>query len=181
LDWVEAKCGSGRIVAAGVDTLTEWNSDRSGFRPADICLRKTYPAVANRVVPPAGLFGSMAINGAALLIQLRARFQSDGSLVTEGHPKVCYYALTGRIPNWEAESEQMIEWLVRELGVTSPTDLADAADDRFDAAMSALAELRGLNRNWICDLHALPGADQTGEVLFCGKTHYWWPSDTCLG
>jgi hypothetical protein len=117
----------------------------------------------------------MSINGAAFLMLLRTRFQFDGTMVTEAHPKVCYHALTGRIPDWKANSDEMIGWLVSELGVASPTDLADAADHRFDAAMSALAALCGLNRNWTCDLHALPGADQAREVLFCGKTHYWWP------
>jgi hypothetical protein len=171
--WLDATCRDGRIVAAGVDTLTEWNSGPSGWRLADLWLRDAYPAVRNSVVTPNSIFGSMAVNGAAFLALLAPRFQCDAAMVTEAHPKVLYYALTGTRAIWKDSASDMVEWMGSQLGATSMIGLADVSDHRFDAAMAVLAALRGLNREWTLDLHAIPGSEH--RVLFCGETHYWWP------
>ena len=44
--WFEQRTAAGRIVAAGIDTLTEWNTGTCGWRAADLWLRKKYPAAA---------------------------------------------------------------------------------------------------------------------------------------
>ena len=41
--WVTDTCRDGRIIAAGTDTLTEWNSGPGGWRPADRWLINEYP------------------------------------------------------------------------------------------------------------------------------------------
>jgi hypothetical protein len=165
-----------RIVAAGVDTLTEWNSGPSGWRPGDEWLKRTYPEVLKQVVSPNSVAGSMAVNGAAFLKHLQPRFQADCTMITEAHPKVCVYALTGRRYRWAEDRVRLRTWLLDELGVGASADIQFGKRDHcFDAAMGALAALRGLNGDWPLDLHDLPDTDYSGRVRFCGKTHYWWP------
>jgi hypothetical protein len=171
--WATDAGQGGCIVAAGVDTLTEWNSGPAGWRPADEWLRREYPAVKGGVISPAGLFGAMVINGAGLLVLLTSRFRMDNTMITEAHPKVCYYACTGRRANWKNDRDEMASWLVRQLNVAEPDGLRHKEDHRFDAAMSALAALRGLNGDWTLDLHALPTDTRVQPV---GQTHFWWPS-----
>lgn len=174
--WVEAQTEGGRILAVGLDTLTEWNSGNGGWRPADLWLRKAYPAVRNSVTTPNGLSGSMGINGAAFLTLLAPRFQQDGTQVTEAHPKVLHYALTGRKHAWSVDRDAMASGLLRELGLRLTPDVFGHEDHPFDAALALLAALRGLNVDWTLDLHALQ-AHKTGDrVPFAGLTHYWWPS-----
>ena len=86
--WLSNACADGTIVGAGVDTLTEWSSGNSGFRSADRWLRKTYPEVRNSVMSPNSILSSMTVSGAAFLTLLAPRFRTDGSMVTEAHPKV---------------------------------------------------------------------------------------------
>jgi hypothetical protein len=178
--WVDTVCRNTRIVAAGVDTLTEWNSGHSGYRPADVWLRENYPELAPSVVAPNSMAGSMAINGGAFLLSMADRFGADSTKVTEAHPKVCYRALTGAPKaDWEnepADRQRMVDWLIGELGVGSPNELCVKDDHRFDAATAALAALRGLNGDWTLDLHALPDKDYSRRIQFCGPTHYWWPN-----
>jgi hypothetical protein len=175
--WVEETCRGGRIVAAGVYTLTEWNGGRAGWRPADRWLKIHYPAVGPSIKSPNALRGSMTVNGAAFLLLLAERFQADGTVVTEAHPKVCYHALTGEKPDWSVRREEMAAWLVAELGAGTPDEICQAEDHRFDAAIAALAAFRGLSGEWTLDLHGLPGADPEQRVQLAGPTHYWWPPD----
>jgi hypothetical protein len=58
--WVEAHAVEARLLAVGLDTLTEWNSGSGAWRPADFWLRKAYPTVRLIVTPPNALFCSMA-------------------------------------------------------------------------------------------------------------------------
>ena len=168
---VTETCQRGRIVAAGVDTLTEWNSGRSGLRPADEWLRGEYPAVMGGVIAPAGLYGAMVINGAGFLMLLASHFRADSTRITEAHPKVCYYACTGIKANWKSDQDGMTSWLLNQLGVAEPDGLRRKEDHCFDAGMSALAALRGLNHEWTLDLHALPTDTRVQPV---DQTHYWW-------
>ncbi len=174
--WLSDACADGTIVAAGVDTLTEWSSGTSGDRAADRWLRNAYPTVSKSVMSPNAIRSSMTVSGAAFLTVLAPRFRSDGSMITEAHPKVCYYALTGARPAWATEKARMAKWLVDELSVDLPGELTDAKDNLFDAGLAALAALRGFNREWTLDLHALDPGDGESCVRFCGPTHFWWPS-----
>jgi hypothetical protein len=172
VEWIKNTCRDGRIVAAGVDTLTEWNSGPAGWRPADQWLRRTYPAIANKVVAPNALFGSMAVNGAAFLRLLDSRFRFDDTMVTEAHPKVCLYVLTGEKHEWAVDKLALEVYLLKEIGVAAPPAGFGANDHCFDASVGVLAALRGLNRDWTLDLHTLPTPD---GVQFIRQTHYWWP------
>lgn len=174
--WIEQACRGGRIVAAGIDTLTEWSSGPGGWRGADLWLRQTYPSVAKSVVAPNSIYGSMAINGAAFLTLLGPRFRSDATMVTEVHPKVCFFALTGRKHTWINDDPQMWDWLLAELGLESP-EFVGGKDHHFDAGMAVLAALRGLNGDWKLDLHSASEADSNSRVRFFGETHYWWPHE----
>lgn len=176
VSWIERTCRGGRIVAVGIDTLTEWNSGVSGWRSADLWLRRKYPLVVKSVVAPNSIYGSMAINGAAFLTILGPRFRSDGTMVTEVHPKVCFFALTGKKHAWIDDDPQMWDWLLAELGIESP-DFVRGKGHHFDAGMAVMAALRGLNGDWKLDLHSASEAASNGPVRFFGETHYWWPHD----
>jgi Protein of unknown function (DUF429) len=176
--WLSEACRHGRVVSVGIDTLTEWNSGAGGWRPADLWLRKAYPTVAKSVVSPNAIYGSMAVNGAAFLALLAPRFLSDGTMVTEAHPKVCLFALTGKKQVWARDQSAMVAWLIKELGVDAPTSTFGRKDDCFDAGIALLAALRGLNGDWNLDLHAEPNDATDGRVRFFGQTHYWWPPAT---
>jgi hypothetical protein len=169
-------CGDDRIIAAGIDTLTEWNNGVGGWRSADSWLRKTYPTVAKSIVSPNYLSGSMAVNGAAFLTLLAPRFRSNGTMVTEAHPKVCFFAMTGKKHAWADDKVSMAAWLVKELGVDAPARIFGEADHCFDAGVALLAALRGINRDWTLDLRAVPSEEGGNPVQFFGQTHYSWPS-----
>lgn len=116
----------------------------------------------------------MVINGAGFLLKLADRVRLEGAVVTEAHPKATYFALTGRQPAFDGAAEEMVRWLGRELGLALPAAMSGGADHQFDATMAALASLRGLNRDWTRDLHALDSGSCTA-IRFFGRTHYWWP------
>lgn len=173
--WVEAKTAETRILAVGLDTLTEWNSGSAGWRPADLWLRSRYPAVVKSIAAPNALYGSMPVGGAAFLALMAPRFRHDGTLVTEAHPKVLYYAMTGRKHSWDADKGFMARWLLQELDLAPTPTVFGLADHPFDAALALLPALRGLNGDWPLDLHTLQNPKTGDRVTFAGPTHYWWP------
>jgi len=177
ITWVKNNTFGHPILALGLDTFTEWNSGPKGWRTADIWLREKYPNYIKSIGAPNSLFGAMSVNGAAFLFVHQQRFQQDGTQITEAHPKVCYYALTNNLHAWETDQSTMKTWLLTELGLNYPVSILGVADHGFDAAISALAALRGLNQDWTMDLHALPQHPLVGNsVKFSGETHYWWPN-----
>jgi hypothetical protein len=157
------------LVAVGVDTLTCWGTGVSGWRPADRWLRRQYKDVQGSVMTPNGLFGSMGLNGMAVLIAARARFPDV--LITETHPKVLCWCMTAKKHNYPGVNAAMDKALGRAVGIP----VASATEHEWDAALSAFAALEGYTRRWQRDLHAL--APEEGERLVtpCGKTHYFWP------
>jgi hypothetical protein len=173
--WVDEKCRDGRIVAVGVDSMTEWSSGASGWRSADIWLKDTYPDVTHSVVSPNSAFGSMSVNGAGFLILLAPRLRADSAMITEAHPKVCYFALAKKKHKWASERLEMEAWLLKELEVAEPAGAFGNLDHGFDAGIAVLAALRGINGDWIFDLHDLPGSNRQSRVEFGGPSHYWWP------
>lgn len=157
------------IAALGVDTLTCWSTGEGGWRPADRWLRNRYRAVRNSVVTPNNLFGAMGLNGMAVLVAVRLKHPDV--LITETHPKVLYYALSGQKYDYQNSKTAMDATLAEALGVT----IAPATEHEWDAALSALAALHGLGQRWSNDLHCLP--TEKGERLIapCGMTHFFWP------
>ena len=173
--WVETQAAGAHLLAVGLDTLTEWNSGSGGWRPADWWLRRAYPTVQNSVKTPNGLSGSMVINGASFLHLMTPRFQQDDTQITEAHPKVLYHAMTGRKHAWATDHAFMATWLLQELGLDLSHTIFGPKDHSFDAALSLLPALRGLNGDWTLDLHTLQDPRTGGRVCFAGETHYWWP------
>ena len=111
------------------------------------------------------------IGGASILVEMDARLREDAAIVTEAHPKVCYYACTGLKHDWATSRTSMTGWIEGELG--QPTNFG-LSDDEFDACVAALAALKGLNGAWSTDLHDMPWGD--GErVTFAMRTQYFWP------
>jgi hypothetical protein len=176
---VENHIGAGALVATGLDTLTAWSLESSGWRQADCWLREQYPDVKNSVASPNSLFGVMSISGSLLLHWLAQR-QGGGGMITEAHPKVCYYAMRRAVHPWakHAKPGQHAEgwqWLEQELGIDVPDSVkTKKPDHEFDALMGCLAALRGLNGQWKLDLHE---AGRATEVHPFGQTHYWWPDE----
>ncbi len=176
LRWVEEQTVDARIVALGIDTLTRWGLGKAGWRPADLWLKRKYPEITPSVTSPFSLFGAMSMNGAAFLLSQRDRFDRDGTIVTEAHPKVLYWALSGRKHDWNAESVSMTDFLSRTLGIDEPVDFG-AGDHRFDAALALLVALRGASGAWTLDLHAIDGEEGDAPLDYCGETRFWWPDE----
>jgi hypothetical protein len=158
------------LSAIGVDTLTCWSTGPGGWRPADRFLRFEYPQVARSVVTPNGLYGSMGLNGPAVVLQCRAALPA--LLVTEAHPKVLHWHLSGRRYNFKDDRALMEELLCDALGVPVVT----ATEHAWDAAVSALAALKGLLGEWSLDLHQRQCEPNERLVWPCGPAHYFWPS-----
>ena len=118
----------------------------------------------------------MAVNGAAFLTLLAARFHSDGTMITEAHPKVCFFALKQSKHAWGTNHSDMGAWLLKEFEIVAAANTFAGDGHCFDAGMSLLAALRGLNRDWTIDLHAEHSEADEGRVRFVGHTHYWWPT-----
>src|SRR4030042_857330 len=144
----------GKLLAAGIDTLTCLSTGSSGWRPADRWLRKKYKDVRNRIVSPNGLYGSMGLNGQSKLISLR-QSQPD-LLITETHPKVIYRHLTGNKYTYQNASGEMDELLSNLLEIPVSTE----TDHEWDAIISAYSAFRSLKKEWSLDLHCLPLAEK---------------------
>jgi len=156
-------------IAAGIDTLTFLSMGDSGWRPADVWLRGKYPQVQNSVVNPNYLQGAMSLNGLAVMVSLRS--MSEGILISETHPKVLYYHLSGIQYNYRMNQEVMNEHLSQWIGLSTKT----ANDHEWDAAISCFAVLEGISRRWTTDLHQFPTIADEVLVHLGGPSHYYWP------
>lgn len=157
------------LQALGVDTLAAWATGASGWRAADLWLRQNYKQVQPSIVSPNGLYGSMGLNGMAVLKSIR---ESKPYIhVTETHPKVLYWALTGSKYNYQEKSELMDGFLSSLLGCQVKT----ANDHEWDAVVCVVAALLGVNGSWSHDLFQEP-IGETGRLVFpSGQANYWWP------
>lgn len=157
------------LVALGVDALTCWSTGASGWRPADRWLREKYREVQNSVVSPNGLYGSMVLNGMAVVLSLRN--QRPHLLITETHPKLLFWFLRREKYDYENKKNLMDKTLVTSLGLR----ISPANEHEWDSAASAFAALQGLLGIWKHDLHEQPMAGGERLVCPCGATHYYWP------
>lgn len=169
---------AGSLVALGIDTMTCWCTGKSGLRPADQWLDETYSG--NSVVSPNGMYGSMGINGMAVVFNTRKDPKIGGGIgapsVTETHPKVLYQEVWGEQSAYPEYGDvpQMNRALEEELGIPVET----ASDHEWDAAVSTLAALRGLTGKWDFDLHRDLDWEPDGRMVKpCGETHYFWPKE----
>lgn len=159
----------GKLLAAGIDTLTCLSTGSGGWRPADRWMRKKYKDVRNSIVSPNGLYGSMSLNGQSILISLR-QSQPD-LLITETHPKVIYWHLAGNKYNYQNASGEMDELLSNLLEIPVSTK----TDHEWDAVISAYSAFKSLKKEWSHDLHCEPLAEKERLIWPCGKTNYFWP------
>lgn len=158
------------LVGLGIDTLTCWSTGSSGWRPADRWLQREYPAVRNSIQAPNSLYGAMSVSGMAALVAVRQAF--PGIFVTETHPKVLHHALSGRHYNYGGPNATVMNMnLSRWLSI----DVAPENEHEWDAAISIVAVIHGLQGRWQRDLHALPPDSDERLVKPCGRTAYVWP------
>jgi len=158
-----------KLMAIGVDTLTYWSTGKSGWRPADRWLRKQYPPVANSIVSPNSLFGSMGLNGMSVLIALKEA--NPDLIICETHPKVLHYEFDEREYDY-LSNHQSMDTLLSNI---FETNIITKNDHEWDAAVSVHAVTQGLQQEWETDLHTLPCSDKERLIKPCGDTHYWWP------
>lgn len=163
---------AGSPLGCGIDTLTAWATGKSGMRPADSYLRDQYLAVRLSVVPPNSLYGSMALGGAAVALPLLERWPD--LVVSETHPKVLYYALSGKKYDWEEDRSGMTDLLSAGLGCRLPHL---RTDHEWDALISAYAVGQGLAGRWTKDLLKLPTRLGSRLVWPLAKTRYFWPDE----
>ena len=157
------------LLGLGIDTLTCWSTGESGWRPADRWLRRHYDGRKNSVQAPNSLSGSMSVSGMALLVLARQAYRE--LFVTETHPKVLYYAFYRGSHDYEGKKALMNRHLEDLLG----TAVTPRNDHEWDAAISILPVVRGLNGSWRRDLHSLPTDSDERLVSPCGRTMYIWP------
>jgi hypothetical protein len=110
IDWLSNQVNGDCLDAAGIDTFLSWATSRSGWRPMDDWLRTQYSAVRGSVFSSNSAAGSMAVQGIALAHRLRGIWQSV--TLNETHPKVLYFALTGRKYLY---GQDMVNWLAKKL------------------------------------------------------------------
>jgi hypothetical protein len=152
--------------AVGIDTLLAWpTQSNAGWRCVDSHLRETYPAVANSVVAANSLYGAMCLNGMAPALKLQQKWPNI--ILNETHPKVLYYALTGRRYSFSAD---MNEWLCESMHAGNDAQIRN--EHEWDALISAWFTLRSATssspRDLFTEFHA--------EELVCPvkDAHYFW-------
>jgi hypothetical protein len=155
-------------LAAGIDTLTVLSTGDSGWRPADRWLHQQYQQVQNSVVNPNYLQGAMTLNGLAVMMSLRGAGKSI--LVSETHPKVLYFHLSGIPYAYAANQTVMNAHLTQWIGLQADT----TNDHEWDAAVSCFAVLEGMLGRWPTDLHHLPPANGESLVQPGGPSYYYW-------
>jgi len=171
IDWFRERCRKYENIALGVDTLTLWSSGPAGWRPADRALRAAYPRVANSVTAPNSLYGAMPINGAVVIRALSETI--EGLKVTETHPKVLYFEMTGHLYNYDQETAGMVQDLIEWIG-EGGVDVN--SEHEWDALVSAYAARQWKANNWPADLHKLQHNDNEELTpVYGNQSHYAWP------
>ena len=173
IEWFLTRCQGREAKAFGVDTLTLWSTGPAGWRPADRALRRNYPQVANSVMSPNALFGAMPINGIAVALALRQSLPN--MKITETHPKVLYFSLTGFAYDFVQNRNGMVRDLENWIG-RGPCGIV--SEHAWDALVSAFAAREWDTAAWANDLHTLPS--QPGETLIHAhgsRSYYAWPED----
>ena len=158
-------------LAVGVDALTVLSMGESGWRAADLWLRSEYPQVRNSVVSPNNLRGAMALNGLSVTYSLRGMCKSI--LISETHPKVLCFRITGGKYNYQRNQTAMNALLTEWIGLPTST----TNEHEWDAAVSCFAVLEGMSGRWPTDLHQLPTVAGEMLVQLGGPSHYYWPSE----
>lgn len=172
IEWFHNYCNDHEPAALGIDTLTMWSTGPSGWRPADRALRAAYPDVANSVAASNSLYGSMPINGVAVARELLRAFPK--LRITETHPKVLYFALTGLVYDFVQHREIMTQQLLDLVAVKS---CEVRTDHEWDALLSAYAAQQWVTDQWQTDLHLLTASADEALIPAHGtEAYYAWPT-----
>lgn len=180
----------GPVQGLGIDTLTYWSSGRSGLRKADEMLRHVFDPLlretgakkhfSSSVVAPNSLYGSMSVNGMFVLRKLRESSEppesSSDPWVTETHPKVLFFALSGEKYDYENRRAEMNRWLAREMnmhGHGMEESGLTKDDHQWDALISAWAAHQGFTGNWEANLVAYENRSRLDFPA--GPVDYRWP------
>ncbi|WP_416308565.1 hypothetical protein [Neptunicella sp. SCSIO 80796] len=92
-------------------------------------------------------------------------------IVTETHPKVLYYALTGVKYNYSQNRSEM-DLL---LSTVTGSKVSTGNDHEWDAVISAYAAKQWLEKNWTLNLHSL-NTEPTEQIIHPAIiTYYAWP------
>ena len=133
--------------------------------------------MANSVMRPNSIRGSMIANGIAVARLLRGKY--PGINVTETHPTVVDYHLSGYgVRTWAVSSATMSADLLAMLGAPALTvvgNVAASGGHAWAALLSAVAAWYGHTGVWTTDLHAIPAGPGVSIVDAIGGTHYYWP------
>ena len=166
LSWALNECRNKKPVAAGIDTLLHWSTDKGGLRNADRWLRNTYLEARSSVMYPNSLYGAMAIGGMGLALELRRHWPTIR--LNETHPKVLFHALTGKRYR-PADLARAVEWFAGHSSLTIAGDISN--DDQFDALLSAWATREGYAVGW----QDLVDRDVNGQIFPVGEVNFLWP------
>ncbi len=164
MDWYFDRLRNDTPSAVGVDVLMFWETSRCGWRGADRWLRSTYSPIMRSVLPSNSVQGAAAIQGMALAVSLRRNWPEI--ILTETHPRVLYYAMTGNRYEW---SPKVAQWLRDSVG--SELGAAIQTQNEWSALTSAWTAMMGHSGTWSHDLRQYTKAavEPAGPVMF------WWP------
>lgn len=171
VDWYVDRLNGSLPIAIGIDTPLSWETGPCGWRGPDCWLRQQYPAVAGSVVSTNSAYGAMVVQGVALALRLRQRFDKPLA-VNETHPKVLYYALArANYPREPVMPTAACEWLFSIMGISS-AKWGPMSSDEWDAVISAWAAWQGVVGCWKHDL-----METSRNPLFpAGAATYFWPA-----
>ena len=164
INWLSNQMNGDDLNCVGIDTFLSWSTSRSGWRPMDDRLKRTYPSVQGSVFSSNSAAGSMAIQGIALAHRLREIWPNVH--LNETHPKVLYFALTSKKYTW---GQEMICWLDEKLDAEGGIDPEN--EHEWDALISAWYTLRASVAKNETDLMNGVG----GLILPLNRVTYFWP------
>lgn len=157
------------LAILSVDTLTQWSTGTSGWRPADRWLKNKYKEITHSIASANSLFGSMGLNGMSVISSLRHNYPA--LKITETHPKVLYFELSGEKYDYKLNAERMDSFLESLIG----TSIQTQNDHEWDAVISVYAAIMGYSGQWTKNLHDLEVEGRERIVKVAGDSEYWWP------
>ena len=107
----------------------------------------------------------------AVMPSLRGARQN--MLISETHPKVLYYHLSGCRYDYATYQAGMN----RQLSEWTRLPVETASDHEWDAVLSCFAVLEGMAGRWRRDLHRLPTLGSESLVQLGGPSYYYWPTE----
>lgn len=174
LTWFERECGNSQPSAIGIDTFLHWATAEKGWRPVDQILKRNYPSVQSSVQPTNSTAGSMVVQGMALAIVAREKWQ--GIALNEVHPKVLFSEFEKvKYPrDREVNAVEVRTKFIEAQGFSHHGNIT--SEDEFDAAICCIATAKGRAGAWQ-NLMDVGGSDaKVAPLVFpVGHVDYYWP------